>query len=281
MTVLRAAPAARLLSDADLPQARRLLSRDPVASCFVATRVTRAGLTTSRLGAEVWGYGSPTLEALCWSGANLVPVGGGPRAWDAFVGRARRQGRRCSSIVGPAAAVRHLWAGLRPHWGAAREERLHQPLLAISCAPSVAPDPRVRRTRREELDVVLPAAVAMFTEEVGVSPVADGGRTYRARLSELVDAGRSYVRLGDGRVEFKAEVGALTREAAQVQGVWVEPSLRGRGLGAAGTAAVVAALLADGAPVVSLYVNDYNAPALRAYERVGMQQVGEFATILF
>ena len=35
------------------------------------------------------------------------------------------------------------------------------------------------------------------------------------------------------------------------------------------------------APVVSLYVNGYNARAVRAYRRVGFTEVGTFATILF
>ncbi|HEY3407479.1 MAG TPA: GNAT family N-acetyltransferase, partial [Propionicimonas sp.] len=30
-----------------------------------------------------------------------------------------------------------------------------------------------------------------------------------------------------------------------------------------------------------LYVNDFNTRAIRCYERVGYEQVGEFATILF
>ncbi len=46
-------------------------------------------------------------------------------------------------------------------------------------------------------------------------------------------------------------------------------------------AAVVERCLAEIAPVVSLYVNDYNVPALATYHRVGFEQVGTFATILF
>ena len=34
------------------------------------------------------------------------------------------------------------------------------------------------------------------------------------------------------------------------------------------------------ADTVSLYVNDYNAPALATYRRIGMERVGTFATIL-
>jgi predicted GNAT family acetyltransferase len=32
---------------------------------------------------------------------------------------------------------------------------------------------------------------------------------------------------------------------------------------------------------VSLYVNDFNAPALATYRRVGFRQVGTFASVLF
>jgi hypothetical protein len=136
--------------------------------------------------------------------------------------------------------------------------------------------------RLDELDLLLPASIAMFTEEVGVSPVAgDGGVLYRARVRELVAAGRAFARFDGDRIVFKAEIGAATSAACQVQGVWVDPKWRGRGLSVPGMAAVVEACRRDLAPAVSLYVNDFNAPARRAYERVGFAQVGTFASILF
>jgi uncharacterized protein len=55
---------------------------------------------------------------------------------------------------------------------------------------------------------------------------------------------------------------------------------RGRGL-AAGYMAAVAGYALSLAPVTSLYVNDYNTPALATYRRVGFRQHGEFATVLF
>ena len=100
-------------------------------------------------------------------------------------------------------------------------------------------------------------------------------------MRELIAQGRAYARIEGGRVLFKAEVGAATTGACQVQGVWVDPELRGRGLGTAGTAAVVDLARRQIAPVVSLYVNDFNAAARRSYERVGFTQVGTCASILF
>ncbi|MFE0633251.1 GNAT family N-acetyltransferase [Streptomyces sp. NPDC058864] len=274
----------KVMEPGELDAALAVLDRDPVANAFVASRVAVAGLDPWRLGGEMWGwYSGGRLEALCYAGANLVPICAGPEAVRAFAERALRAGRRCSSIVGPAAAASVLWSLLEPSWGPAREVRAHQPLMVTRALPAqVAPDPYVRRVRRDEMDVIMPACVAMFTEEVGVSPLAgDGGLIYQARVAELVGSGRAFARIEDGRVVFKAEIGAVTRHACQIQGVWVAPEHRGRGLSETGMAAVLHYALRDVAPVASLYVNDFNAPARAAYRRVGFTEVGAFMSVLF
>ena len=257
----------RVLDGRDLDEVLAVLARDPVADTFVAARIEAVGMDPWLLGAEIWGFGERgRLESLCYSGANLVPVQATADAVQAFADRARRQGRRCSSIVGPARPVLDLWRLLQPHWGPAREVRDSQPLLAIDGPPLVDVDPEVRLVDPDEIDVLMPACIAMFTEEVGVSPlVGDGGALYRARVEELIATGRAFARLDDGCVVFKAEVGAATRATCQVQGVWVHPPLRGCGVGTAGMAAVVRAAQASIAPVVSLYVNDFNVAARRSY----------------
>jgi predicted GNAT family acetyltransferase len=273
----------RLLDDRDRDEVIDLCDRDPVVNVFVSSRVREAGLDPGRLGGQVWGYGSGgQLTSLCYAGANLVPVAATSGAVAAFASRARLLGRRCSSIVGLAPSVLDLWEHLRTTWGPARELRACQPVMAICGPPRVAPDPLVRRVRRDELGILLPASVAMFTEEVGISPVgADGGSAYRARVNELISLGRAFARIEDGQVVFKAEIGSITPRACQVQGVWVRPELRGRGLAEAGMAAVVTEALRSVAPVVSLYVNDYNLPARAAYRRVGFTETATFASVLF
>jgi predicted GNAT family acetyltransferase len=273
----------RLLDDRDRDEVLAICDRDAVTNVFVSSRVRSAGLDPGRLGAQVWGYiEAGRLTSLCYSGANLVPVSAVPGAVAAFAERARMQGRRCSSIVGPAPVVKELWDLLAPYWGRPREIRATQPLLAMSSDPLAEPDPHVHIVRLDQVDILLPASIAMFTEEVGVSPVGpDGGASYRARVAELVRAGRSFARIEQGRVIFKAEIGAVTPLACQVQGVWVPPDLRGRGHAVHGMAAVVAQARRSVAPVVSLYVNDYNAPARAAYRKVGFIQAGILTSILF
>jgi predicted GNAT family acetyltransferase len=60
----------------------------------------------------------------------------------------------------------------------------------------------------------------------------------------------------------------------------VPPKLRGRGLATAALYGICDELLND-VPSLSLYVNGFNEPALRLYDRVGFQQRGEFQTLLF
>lgn len=272
---------ARLLDNRDAHWIRAALDADPVSSCMVAARVESAGTDPWRLGGELWGFGQ-RLDGLCFSGANLVPLRGDRTAVRAFADRALRRGRGCSSLVGPAEPVLGLWQELMGDWGPSREVRAEQPLLAMTSLPVIPGDQQVRAVRPDEIDRYLPAAIAMFTEEVGIDPTrGDGGTGYRARVAELVAAGRAFARFERGEVVFKAEIGAMSGRVGQLQGVWVRPDRRGQGLGSAGTAAVVERLVGGFGRIASLYVNSYNHPARAAYRRLGFRQVGTFATVLF
>ena len=280
---LRTRPHVRVLGPGDLDAVGRLLARDPVTHVFVDHRVRVTRMEPRWLGGEIWGYHEGTeLISLCHAAANLAPVQGTPEALDAFAERALRQGRTCGSILGPEEEVRHLWRILGPEWGPARSIRPRQPFMVLDRQPTLAPAPEVRRVRPDELDLLYPACVAMYTEELGVSPEANGGaRLYRARVAQLIAKGHAFAKIDDGEVVFKAELGAVTPHAAQLQSVWVDPRHRGRGMAAGGVAAVCALALNDVAPVISLYVNQHNEPARRTYDRVGFVTTGTFATILF
>jgi predicted GNAT family acetyltransferase len=261
----------------------RVLDRAPIAGAPVAEQVAAHGLEWWRADARVFGYGARRqLESICWLGANVIPVEASPQAAVAFADLAAINPRQCSSIVGPADAVLAFWERISGIWGAAREVRPNQPLMAVDAPPAVQADPAVRLVRPDEVNILFPAAVAMYAEEVGVSPLADRGESrYRQRVADLVRTRRAYARIIDGRVVFKAELAVVTRHTAQVQGVWVDPAYRGRGMAVSGMAAVVRDALRRVAPTVSLYVNDFNEPARRAYARTGFHQVGTFATVLF
>ncbi len=273
----------RPLGATDLADFLALTDRNPTVNVFAAHRARQTRLEPRLLGGEVWGrFVDGELVAACHVGANLVPIEADEEDAAAFAERLLRRGRTVSTVVGPTGAVRSLWTHLEQPWSPPRETRWCQPHLVATGPPLVSPDPDVRPSRPDDFASLYPACVAMYTEELGVSPEQGGGaESYRARVRELIRLGWSFARYEDGRVVFKAEVAFATPTNAQVQGVWVTPERRGEGLAVGGMAAVLALTRSRIAPVVSLYVNDWNEPARKAYDRVGFEQTGTFSTIMF
>jgi predicted GNAT family acetyltransferase len=280
---VRARPRLRVLGPSDLGEAQRLITRDPITHVFLDHRIRLTRLEPRWVGGEVWGFDDGTgLVSLCHVAANLTPAFSTPAALTAFAARALEQGRHCGSLMGPHDEVMALWNLLSQEWGPARSVRPNQPFLTLATPPLIAESPDVRVVRADELDVLYPACVAMYTEELGVSPEAHGGAAlYRARVAQMITRGHALAHIEDNEVVFKAEFGATTPHAVQIQSVWINPRWRGAGQAAGYVSAVCGYALAELAPVVTLYVNEHNEPARRTYARVGFAERCRFATILF
>jgi hypothetical protein len=274
------------LTDASRRELERLVDADPIVNAVVAARIgSFRSLESIMLGGTLLGArDGGALSAAVFSGGNLIPIGGAEEDWDALAEALLRHPRQCTSLVGRDDAVSAMWRVLEPVWGPARAIREAQPLLVLGRGDVAgrSPDPRLRAMRSGDLERYLPAAAAMFTEELGISPLAGAvGASYRRRVHSLLANGRAFgIVDADGRVAFKADLGVLTASTCQIQGVWTRPDLRGRGIGTAGLAGVLLQALRL-APTVSLYVNDFNMPARRLYARLGMRQLATLSTVLF
>lgn len=273
----------RPLEHADTEVLWELVCTDPVANVFLAAHLETAGTAgPTPSGAQILGlYDDGALTGACWAGVNAVPVALDAEQGARLGAHLAAGNRRMSSIFGPAEGVLGIWSSFRHAHPRAFDVRPNQPLMELRGTPDVAADPQVRYSTEDDYDVLVPACVAMFEEEVGYSPLAGGGQHYRQRVATLIRKGHSLIRRDShGQVVFKAELGNVSAQAVQIQGVWVNPAYRGQGL-AAGCMAAVVELSRKFAPVASLYVNDYNHRAMAAYTSVGFSQVGTFATVLF
>ena len=280
---LRRYPSLRRLHGVDTAKAVALCERHPVDSVLLRVAIEQTGIGASfslgRFDAD------RELTALAWEYGNILPLGfdedGLDEVAEEFAGR-RRTG---SSIVGPADQVMGLWNRICKRWGPARDVRERQFSMVMDSDPDVVADPLVQPAGVGDVSLVFPASVAMYIEEVGYDPTSHGAG-YAYRVARLVRSQHTFIRkapLADGsgeRVVFKADVGALAGGVAQLQGVWVAPDLRGRGIATAGVAAVVKLVRERLAPTLSLYVNDYNAAAIATYTRVGFRIAGRWATVV-
>ena len=271
----------RLLGPADASTSAAVADQDPIANVFIRHRISMSGLDSRWLGAEMWGwFEDGVLTSLLHVGSNVVPAMATDSAIVAFCDRLIVRRTRPSSIVGPSHMVLPMWENLKPLWGPARSERIVQPLMSVSTDSYLALDNRVKPVTRDQLDVYYPACVAMFIEELGFEPDSENSGGYRARIEQLITQGWAWAIIENDQVLFKAEVGAAGPKACQIQGDWVEPSMRNRGLGSADMAAVVRQVRRSVAPTLSLYVNDHNVGARKVYEHVGFVQTGTFSSVL-
>ncbi|MDR3202203.1 MAG: GNAT family N-acetyltransferase [Bifidobacteriaceae bacterium] len=203
----------RVLPAAEVPDAARFAEAAGPQGVLAGARIAELLAGPGGWG-EVWASGAPgDLRAICWFGGAMIPVAMGPEHCGALAAAARTRSRGCASIVGDAATVLGVWSTLSRWWPRPREVRPDQPLLELAGAPRWTPDPEVRRARPEELDSVLPASVAMFTEELGFPPAAEA-TAYRRRVIDLIARGHTYVRFAPG-----AATGGAAAEAGGASGL--------------------------------------------------------------
>ncbi|HYY81491.1 MAG TPA: GNAT family N-acetyltransferase [Actinomycetes bacterium] len=276
----------RPLGRADQAVLLALLDQHPVRDVFIASRVLHDGALTSIGPSPLWGAFDEQgeLQGALHVGPNLVPAFETEAACDALAPAATGQ-YLARMVVGERRAVERLWSLVRSGYPAPREVRARQ--FVYACEPEqLAWDPDAKRagtarlaTRADE-EQVLRLSAAMYTEEMGENPLARDPDGYRRRVRVLTARGWTYVYDVDGQLQFKMDVGCASGRSAQIQGVYVPPSLRGRGVGT-GAMAACCALAFDRHPNLSLYVNDFNQPAIALYERIGFRREPyDFQTIM-
>jgi len=213
------------------------------------------------------------LVALCHSGANVVPSGLGCGVFADLAVQARAR-----MLIGEQGAVTELWEAARTKLPRAREDRPGQPVYAISTAPEPGGS-GLRPARLDDLELLVPACAKAHEGELGIDPLARDADGFRWRTREQIEEGRSWLWAEGGAILFKAEASAWTPQAVQLQQVWTDPEARGAGNGERGLRDLIRLLLAK-TPRVCLFVRSDNGPAIALYDKVGMEHVLAYRSVL-
>lgn len=270
----------RSLGPEDRSAVEALLAQRPVENLFLAAKVGLFGVDRRRLG-KLHGFERDgVLTAVCLNAGTVFPAGADPDAIPSFV-EAIGPVRRASSILGPSMAALGLFIGLAERWpgawGSYVNVRSKQPLMALRGAPDCEADPRVRQLTMRDFDSYLAASVHMYTDEIGSSPYKYGPG-YETFVAERLKNNDAWGIVENSEVIFKADLGPKLGDQAQLQGVWVHPEHRGKGLSVPGLAGMLRDVTRTH-DVVSLYVNSFNVPAIRSYERLGFEHLGALSTV--
>jgi len=264
------------LGPADLVETFGFLDRDPVLNVYLLALALRDALAQPR--DEYWAVRREgELVALLHLGGQsgaVLPLGEDPGALRLLGDQARLRLSflpRRFQVIGPQAAVapfllRFARSGLAP--------RLERAQVYMALDPgSLAPAPRLPElapARRDDFDLVFESGAQLRAEELEEDPRAVDPIGYRRRVEEECRDGHTYLWRDALGLCFRASVSALTADAAQVSGVYTPPARRNHGYARRGLAELCARLL-ERSRRVSLFVNDFNAPALAVYRRLGFR----------
>ena len=267
------------LSRVARPEVAAYLARRPYENAFLQWVVEGGlGTATAYESVAVWRSYNRLVAGVAFFGPQIVLAADDVAAIDAFSIEARER-PTARMIVGPRHITNHFWARLKNWYRPPTLVRNSQPVYALDHAPAGVDDAQVRRGRSSDLEMIAAHSAEMMIGELGYDP-----RQHRTNflqgVSRLIERGWWWVWIENGELLFQCNVGSKTSRTAQIQGVWTPPAQRGRGFATRGFRAVCRRLLGE-VPSLSLYVNDFNLPAIALYERIGFERVGEFATFLF
>jgi GNAT superfamily N-acetyltransferase len=214
------------------------------------------------------------LIALCHVGANLVPSGAGTAGFAELATKGQPR-----MLVGEERAVSALWEAARESLPPPLDDRPGQPVYVLDEPPAPGRSD-LRPAVMADLQALVTASAAAYEEEVGVDAYTRDPALFEWRTRVQIEEGRSWVWTAGPRILFKAEASAWTEQAVQLQQVWVEPELRGRGYGKRGLADLCRLLL-ERTPAVCLFVRPENAPAIALYEGIGMRRTITYRSLIF
>ncbi|HKR20980.1 MAG TPA: GNAT family N-acetyltransferase [Pyrinomonadaceae bacterium] len=138
----------------------------------------------------------------------------------------------------------------------------------------------LRLATREDLEQVVQTQAAMALEISGVNPLEKDPAGFRARYLRRIEKKRVWVVIENGRLVFKTDVIADTPQATYIEGVYVTPEDRGKGLGRRYLTALGRRIM-DRGKAIYLFVEDQNIRTQSFYLQLGFTAAGQYDLLYF
>lgn len=259
----------RELDELDYRQALALLAEHPLQGVHLESLITDHGLTSPALRGRFYGYfANDQLTGIALIGHQIMFC-----APDAAIPQLARtaanSGLRTAVIFGPRQQVALFWQ----HYAAlGRELKMQRDFYWYVCEAPAQPIRQFQlvQATAEHLEVVLEAQASTFVEATGTDPRQTDPEGFRRRVLERIERGRTWIKLENETVVFKAELQSVTPEAIYVEGIWTHADYRGRGIAKEAVVELTHRRLRQ-QQVLCLAVEPDEAVAMRVYEYAGFR----------
>lgn len=129
-----------------------------------------------------------------------------------------------------------------------------------------------------DLDQIVAAHAELVLSETGIDPLESDADGFRMRCERRVEQGRVWVWMKSGKLIFKTDVISATPEAVYIEGLWVNPDERGKGISRRGLYSLCRRLL-TGSNAICGFVDKDNAAARSLYRAAGFVETHKYAKI--
>lgn len=140
------------------------------------------------------------------------------------------------------------------------------------------PVPGLRLAALDDVDLIGPAHAQIAFDESGVDPSKVDPAGFRQRCARRIELGQTWVWIEDGRLIFKADVITDTPAVIYIEGVWVNPQDRDKGIGSRCMSQLGSRLLMRSRSICVL-VNENSVGARASYTKAGYKLIGRYDTI--
>ena len=136
----------------------------------------------------------------------------------------------------------------------------------------------VRTARPEELEQIAEAHAEVAFIESGTDPMVRDRKGFLERVARRIEMGRTFVVVEDGRLLFKADIIAEADGIVYLEGIYVAPEVRGKGIGPKCLSKLNLMLL-ERADRVCMLSNERFENAHRSFEKAGFRVTGRCTTL--
>ncbi len=137
----------------------------------------------------------------------------------------------------------------------------------------------IRTAKTEEIDQIAEAHAEVAFIESGENPMEKDPEGFLKRCQRRIDQGRTFVVFEDGKLLFKADIVAEADKVIYLEGVYVSPEMRGKGIGPKCLASLSAKLLKRVENICMLSNLKFKA-AHRSFEKAGYHSTDCCTTII-
>jgi predicted GNAT family acetyltransferase len=275
------ASSVRALAAEESSEVLGFLSLRPIHTVFMAGLILDNGLASPLNRGEFYGHRNRKgeLEAVALIGQKNVIEAHTEEAFKSLMTLALAH-PRLQLIRGEENRMKFLLAHLEKTARAprlvCRELLLEQTSVLEGLEPVVA----LCNATADDLEQVMSINSAMAFEENGTNPLKRDLKGMTERTLQRIQRGRVWVLAEAGRIIFKADAISVTPQAIFLEGVYVHPQERGRGLGSR-CLTQLGRILLERAPSITLILNQENQRALSLYQRVNYKLRSPYLTVYF